>query len=121
MSKRVRDPQLELRWRKLLHQQRASGISVRRFCQRHNLSEPSFYAWRSTIARRQDTPPMINSAGDDALKRHFIPLVMTPTVPAAAVELHLAGGVLRMPAEMPASRLAELVKAILASTAEASR
>jgi transposase len=39
-------------WRRMLRQWRSSGLSVRAFCQQHELAEPTFYAWRRTIAQR---------------------------------------------------------------------
>ena len=42
----------ERRWRSLLQQWRRSGLTVRAFCAQHGLSEPSFYYWQRTIARR---------------------------------------------------------------------
>ena len=42
----------ERQWRKILRRHQASGLGVRQFCQELQLSEPSFYAWRREIARR---------------------------------------------------------------------
>jgi transposase-like protein len=39
-------------WRRILGQWRRSGLSVRAFCRRHDLSEPSFYFWRRAIDER---------------------------------------------------------------------
>ena len=39
-------------WRQRVRQWRNSGLSVRAFCQQHELAEPSFYAWRRSIAQR---------------------------------------------------------------------
>jgi|SRR6516162_2431564 len=39
-------------WRAKVQQWRGSGQSVRAFCTKQRLSEPSFYAWRRTFARR---------------------------------------------------------------------
>ncbi len=39
-------------WRRRLRQWRSSGLSVRAFCAEYALSEPSFYAWRRTVAQR---------------------------------------------------------------------
>ncbi|HEV3257544.1 MAG TPA: hypothetical protein VG013_11730 [Gemmataceae bacterium] len=39
-------------WRRLLRQWRKSGLSVRDFCAEQQVSEPSFYAWRRTLAER---------------------------------------------------------------------
>jgi hypothetical protein len=47
-----RDPAKEQRWRRLLGLWRRSGLTGRDFCAEHGLSEPSFYAWRREIARR---------------------------------------------------------------------
>ena len=35
----------------------ASGQSIRTFCRHRQLSEPSFYAWRRIVARRDATTP----------------------------------------------------------------
>jgi transposase-like protein len=36
----------------MLRQWQGSGLSIRAFCRKHNLAEPSFYAWRRTLAER---------------------------------------------------------------------
>ena len=48
----ARDPAKEQRWRRLLGLWRRSGLTGRDFCAQYGLSEPSFYAWRREIARR---------------------------------------------------------------------
>jgi hypothetical protein len=52
MARRQRDPAKEKFWRRALARFRSSGLSVRAFCDRELLSEPSFYAWRAELARR---------------------------------------------------------------------
>src|SRR5437870_2050754 len=47
-----RDPTKEKFWRRVLRQWRRSGVTGRDFCAQHGLSEPSFYAWRRELARR---------------------------------------------------------------------
>lgn len=39
-------------WRGHLMGQAASALSIRGYCGQHSISEPSFYAWRREIARR---------------------------------------------------------------------
>jgi len=39
-------------WRRVVGQWRRSGLTIRDFCEQQSLSEPSFYAWRRTIAER---------------------------------------------------------------------
>ena len=46
------DSSKERFWRRMVRQWHSSGLSVRAFCQQHELAEPSFYAWRRTIAQR---------------------------------------------------------------------
>jgi hypothetical protein len=61
-----RDLSKEQFWRRMLRRQQRSGLSVRAFCRQHNLSQPSFYAWRRTIAQR------------DAQLPAFVPLEILP-------------------------------------------
>lgn len=50
-------------WRKLVAGQTRSGVSIREWCDRHEVSEPSFYFWRRELERReeqrQDASPQI--------------------------------------------------------------
>src|SRR2546421_2155899 len=48
-----RDPRKEQQWRRWVQQWQHSGLSVRAFCARHELAEPSFYAWRRQLQQRQ--------------------------------------------------------------------
>jgi len=47
-----RDMAKERYWRRMLRQWRGSGLTGRDFCGEQGLSEPSFYAWRREIGRR---------------------------------------------------------------------
>jgi len=83
-----RDQRKERFWRRAVRQWRESGLSIRDFCRLEQLSEPNFYAWRSSLAKR------------DAEKPAFVPVqvVREPaSVPAAEdrpapLELVLLGG-----------------------------
>ena len=77
-----RDPRKEQQWRRWIQQWQHSGLSVRGFCARHDLAEPSFYAWRRQLQQRQAPSP-------------FLPVRVVPDEePAAAgsVEVVLTGG-----------------------------
>jgi hypothetical protein len=41
-------------WRSMVEQQRQGGLTVREFCRERGISEPSFYAWRKELQRRDD-------------------------------------------------------------------
>jgi hypothetical protein len=53
MAKGRRDIEKERFWRRIITAQRTSGLSIRTFCAREQLSEPSFYAWRQALAKRE--------------------------------------------------------------------
>ena len=75
-------------WRRMVRRCNGSGLSVRAFCEEQGLSQPSFYAWRRTLAAR-----------DEAAVR-FVPVHVTPQPQppstadgsASALELVLGGG-----------------------------
>jgi transposase len=98
-----RDPRKEQFWRRMLRQWQRSGLSVRAFCQQHGLSQPSFYAWRRTLADR------------DAQAVTFVPVEVLPeSLPlptsAGGLELLLAGGrVLRIGPAFDAPTLRRLL------------
>lgn len=96
-----RDSRKEQQWRRWLRRQRESGLSVRVFCDRHGLSEPSFYGWRREIQRR------------DADAGAFTPVRVvadeTPT-PACCFEVALVGGrTLRVAPGFDAATLRQLL------------
>jgi hypothetical protein len=115
MANTKRDPKKEAFWRDAIRRQAQSGLSVREFCRRHRLSEPSFYERRRTYqerdARRSLAPPA------------FIPVIVRdePPPPSAAesgLVIELRGGrALRLPSSMPAARVVELVRALEAAEA----
>jgi hypothetical protein len=50
---RPRDPRKEQHWQRCIQLWRHSGLTVRAFCERHHLAEPSFYAWRRQLQQRE--------------------------------------------------------------------
>ena len=98
----------EARWRKVLRQQQASGLGVRPFCQEHRLSEPSFYAWRREIARRDGqaavSPERKRTRSEDSKGERqaagaiFLPLRLTSGAVGSIELVHPRGHVVRIPA-----------------------
>jgi transposase-like protein len=111
MANRNRDGKREAFWRGVLKRHARSGHSVRAFCRREQLSEPSFYAWRRTIQERDTT-------GQHSPRPAFLPAAISPTIrdaapPDSGLVIELRGGRrLRLPASMAAARVAELVQAL---------
>ena len=52
MVQSTRSAEKEAFWRLALEEHRGSGLTVRAFCRREGISEPSFYAWRRRITKR---------------------------------------------------------------------
>ena len=52
MARLKRSVNKEELWRLLVEEQRQCGLSIRAFCRRKAVSEPSFYAWRKKLQER---------------------------------------------------------------------
>jgi transposase-like protein len=79
-----RDRGKELFWRRLLQLWSRSGRTIRDFCAEHQVSEASFFAWRRTIAERdQELLAKPAAAGGPAA---FVPLRVVATPPPESVD-----------------------------------
>lgn len=107
MAKRQRDPAKEVYWREVLGRHASSGLSVREFCQREQLTESAFYAWRRTVGERDEA----RTSGPA-----FLPAIVTKeTVRESSIAVELAGGcVLRFSGAEAIEQLADLVIALQA-------
>jgi hypothetical protein len=114
MAKNKRDLAREARWRGLLAAQRKSGLSVRAFCARERVTEPSFYAWRREIGLRDQ-----EKAGAAMQSSAFVPVMVAGNGAGQEeqVTIEVRGGrVLHVPATLPAARVTELVRAVEAAS-----
>ena len=107
MASHERDGGKEQFWRDVLERQAASGLSVRKFCERERLNESNFYAWRRTIAERDQAVASKQQAA-------ILPMVLTDQPQrSAAITIDLHEGIsLRLPEPTSAERLAEVVHAL---------
>jgi hypothetical protein len=85
MTKR-RNVAKEQVWRQVMARRRRSELSIRAFCEREGLSEPSFYVWRRELAR-------CDRAAVQASSATFVPVHIVAE-PNAAIEIVLPGGAL---------------------------
>ena len=116
-----RDLAKERRWRRVLQQWRRSGLTGRDFCAERGLTEPSFYAWKREIAKRdQETAAAVPAAtrvsaappvAAPAILPAFVAVTLDPsTASAAALEVVTAHGrVLRVRAGFDADALRQLL------------
>lgn len=85
---RLPDPVREQFWRQHLAHQAASGLSVRAYCRRHQLTETSFYAWRRSFQAAQ-------TRGDSSASPAFLPVAVIDAVPErhdSRIDIRLADG-----------------------------
>ena len=88
-------------------------MTVRAFCAEHQVSEPSFYSWRRSIAERdQRVTVSVPTVGDDDAHDQplFVPLRVVPTATGMAFEVVLGQGrVVRVPACFDPAALRQLL------------
>ena len=109
-------------WRDRIDAQRASGQSVRVWCQANDAREHSFYWWRARLGlspgrrrrRRRSKPIAFSQVVVEAAARKLTAEGQAPSAPVAeALRLRLAGDrELILPGSMPLEQVARLVHAI---------
>ena len=96
MARGQRDPALERQWRERLARRRASGLSVREFCVRNGLSEPTFHYWKRELQARDEATAAAprTAAGRPPAKLPrptFVPLTVLPAA-TVLVEVRCPSG-----------------------------
>jgi transposase len=102
------NPRKEQFWRDHLKRWHASGLTIRDYCARHRLSEPSFYAWRRSVAERDVDAEA--AAVEPAVT--FLPVQVNQDLPTTppVLELVLANGrLLRIPPGVAPAQVRELL------------
>lgn len=136
-KQRQRDSKRQAFWRGVMKRFESSGLTVRAFCARQKLSEPSFYHWRRLL-RQRDVERAAPGARAARAAPAFVPVVVSADLDVAArdgaardvaaedgaavaIEVRGPGGgrscIVRLPAALPMRRVAELVHAITAAPA----
>lgn len=62
MANTKRSAEKESFWRWVIEEHQRSGLTVRAFCQREGISEPSFYGWRRELNKRDASPGRCSKA-----------------------------------------------------------
>jgi transposase len=90
---------------------RAGGLSVRQFCTKEGLSEPSFYIWRKKLA--DDESELDNQ--DKTEPSAFIEVAMSKNTSAAIELLLISGNTLRIPAGVDIATLSTVLSVVRAA------
>jgi len=105
-------------WRQIIGQWRHSGQTIRAFCRARNLTEASFYAWRRTLAQReQQAGRSLGRHGPGRTERPplFVPVLVSAGAGASLEVVLDHGPVVRVPAGFDATTLRQLL-AVLTET-----
>lgn len=74
MARTKRSADKEAYWALMVEEQRRSGVNIRAFCEQKAISEPSFYAWRRELRKRD-----VDKAADNRDLRLISVDVLSPT------------------------------------------
>ena len=105
-----RDMVLERHWRDRMANWHSSGLTVRAFCHRHDLSEPTFHYWKRELqsrdgasSRSSNRARLSDCATDGNRTRPvFVPVTVLPATVTVEVRCP-SGHVVRLPATDSAS------------------
>src|SRR4051794_21793790 len=114
MARGQRDPERERFWRDALRRRKAGGLTVRAFCAKERLAETAYHARRRTLRERDAERRQARPAAAPAFVRVVVREADRPADGQVVVELR-GGRAMRLPASMPADRLAAIVRAIEAA------
>lgn len=107
-----RDLEKERLWRARLHEQRASGLSIRAYCRREGFGEALFHWWKGEIARRGEGARMPAARAVFAEVR-VEPAALAGPQAEGAIEVVLLGGRrLRVWRGFDGATLVELARAL---------
>jgi hypothetical protein len=92
-------------WQMAIETWRVSGLSVRQFCTKEGLSEPSFYSWRKKLAGNDSQRDNQDKAEPSA----FIEVAMPRSNSVAIELLTTSGNTLRIPVGVDAATLSTVL------------
>lgn len=110
-----RDVNKQQRWLNLVRLWQKSQFTVREFCRRRNLSEPSFHAWRRVLRERgllHDTPMSPAPVSSSPAAAAFVEVDLdTETASTSAIEVVLSERrLLRVRPDFDSATLLQLVR-----------
>lgn len=118
MTGASRSSEKEAFWRLVLDEHQSSGLTVRAFCKQESLSEPSFYAWRKELRKRDQESGAVRESRllpvqvvDDPVSRS--PCVIPDGNSSAGLEVVTPNGyTLRLEQDVDPCRLGQLLSAV---------
>jgi hypothetical protein len=122
-----RDAAKERYWRGIVQRFEASGLGVRRFCDREGLSERRFYWWRQTLRRRgpcqarrpRGSGRRVRVGDGQQGESSFLSVGLPFSVGGPIEVVHPRGHVIRVPVIFDATALGRILAAIDGPTSSA--
>lgn len=107
-------------WQDVLERQRQSSLSVREFCRRNQLSEPSFYSWKKKLRGEHagnvaptKTPEKCSEpqrrTPDPTATPVFVPVRISDAGQSLLELIHPRGHVLRVPSDYDPQALQQVL------------
>ena len=119
MANRMRSEAKERLWREQVSSWQRSGLSIRQYCQQHQLNEPNFYAWRRELARRDELAgaPATPAPRVKPSSVAWMPVTVDASgQPVVEVQLP-TGAILRVPGGVESTTLERILTALHQATA----
>ena len=112
---RKKHTEKELHWRKIVDRQAGSGLSIRQYCAKARISQPSFYAWRKKLLERGHDDPRGRQSrrrtdGQES-DREFIRLQLRDSASAIEV-IHPLGYRVRVSGEVNLTALRQVLEVL---------
>jgi hypothetical protein len=104
---RAADPRKQQHWLQHVRRWQTSRLSVRAYCERHQLGEASFYAWKRTLQQRG----LLSESAQDAAAPVFLPVAVSAAdIRTPSLELvSPTGWTVRLAAGFDATTLRQLL------------
>ncbi len=95
-------------WQMVLETFKTSNLSVRRFCKREGLSEPSFYSWRKKLSKDNDSTNEKREIDSSSFIK-----VSIPDQQSCNLEIVLtSGNILKIPNDFNTKMLTDILLAL---------
>ena len=82
MARGQRDPDRERMWRERVLAWGASGLSIRAYCDQHQLTETTFQYWRREL-REREVASSVRPSVSPSSRPLFVPVTVAPSVEQA--------------------------------------
>jgi hypothetical protein len=104
---RAADPRKQQHWLQHVRRWQTSQLSVRAYCERHQLGEASFYAWKGTLQQRG----LLNESAEHTATPVFLPITVSAadTLTSGLELVSPTGWTVRLAAGFDAATLRQLL------------